>query len=357
MRRLFQLAIMLAVASAVPASPIVLAEIQKAAAPAQKEKVETTVTVEVKQGVAAKVVEKKAVKVEKKPQPAEEVAILKAMDNDVDPNQEPQVRQFMQQFRPAMRSEYYFLRTVCAPTPEQRKLIAREGEKALREASKAFVEAQSRPMQVRNGRAVYPDPRKLIEGAMARAVGPHLSADQAARYAAEAEKRAADRRRAAARNIVAKLDQDLVLNADQRTRIGEAMLAQWDDSWCQSLETLLYGDQYYPRLPDNVVVGYLDAKQMEVWHGNQPNQNYFFGFVGNMMPQEDPQDDKELIEARVAAERAQPMLPGRRNGIPNVLVPAAPAVPGAAKVVPRKKAAVVPGKKAAPAAVKDAPPK
>ena len=95
------------------------------------------------------------------------------------------------------------------------------------------------------------------------------------------------------------------------------------------------------------MVGYLDEKQTKVWNGNQPNQNYFFGFVGNMMPQEDSQDDKELIEARMAAEKALRVLPARRNGNPNVLEPVAPAVPGAAQVVPRKKAAVVPGRKKA----------
>ena len=31
-------------------------------------------------------------------------------------NVEPQVRQFIQQFRPAMRAEYYFIRNVCVPT-------------------------------------------------------------------------------------------------------------------------------------------------------------------------------------------------------------------------------------------------
>ena len=321
MGRLFQLAVMAGVALAVPTSPLVLAQIQKAAAPAQKE-------------AEAKVADEAAVRV-RKAVVVDRIVVEKAVAQGANANVEPQVRQFINQFRPAMRSEYYFLKSICAPTPEQRVVMAREGEKAVRSAATTYAEAQRRPAQVRNGRAIYPDPRRLIEDEMARAARDFLTPDQAARYAAESEKRTADRRRAAARNIVAKLDQDLILSPEQRTKIAESMLSQWDESWCQSLETLLYGDQYYPRLPDSVVVPHLDETQALVWHGSHPNQNNFFGFVGNMMPQEDPREDRELIEARLATERSQPMLPGHRPGIPNVVVqPVAPAPP-AVKAAPK----------------------
>jgi hypothetical protein len=117
------------------------------------------------------------------------------------------------------------------------------------------------------------------------------------------------------------------------------VVARWDDSWCQSLETLLYGDQYYPRLPDDVVTPHLDAKQKEIWHGARQNQNVFFGFVGNMLPNEDPSEDKELVDARMAAEKDQPPMPQNviRGGVMVAPAPAArPAVP-AAKAVPAKK--------------------
>jgi hypothetical protein len=344
MRRLFQLTVMVGVALAVPASPIVLAQIQKAAAPAQKEAPvgTTTVTVEVKKLVEPQAPVKAAkAKAQGLVEVTKTTAVVKAMGAG-DPNLEPQVRQFIQQFRPAMRAEYYFLKSICAPTPEQRVALARDGEKAVRNAARAFAEAQRRPAQVRNGRAIYPDPRRLIEEEMGRAARDHLTPDQAARYVAESEKRAADRHRAAARNIVAKLDGDLVLNPEQRDKIAESILAQWDESWCQSLETLLYGDQYYPRLPDSIVVPHLDEAQARIWRGNAPNQNYFFGFVGNMMPQEDPREDKELIDARLATERDQPPLaPVVRRGM---AVPA-PAPPAAAVKMEVQV-------KAAPAAVK-----
>ena len=100
MKRSIQLAVMLAVAFAIPASPIVLARVRGAAAPAQKDGFAikgTVTTVVVQKEAPAKVVQKAGVAVEKKiVQPAEEAAILKAMDGEADPNVEPQVRQFMQ---------------------------------------------------------------------------------------------------------------------------------------------------------------------------------------------------------------------------------------------------------------------
>lgn len=334
MKRLSQLAVLVAVATAVPASPLVLAQIQKAAAPAAAQKVEVNVE---------KVVEPRPAVQVRKAIAADEVVVLKQAV-PVAANLEPQVRQFMQQFRPAMRSEYYFLRGICSLTPEQRKLVAIEGEKALRAASRTFAEAQMRPAQVRNGRVIYPDPRRLIEEEMARLVRPHLTPDQASRYAAESERRTADRRRAAVHNFIAKLDADLVLSPAQREALAQSITSHWDESWCQSLETLLYGDQYYPRLPDDVIVPHLDEKQKDVWRGTRTNQNYFFGFVGNMMPQEDAQDDRDLIEARQAAEREMPMLPGRQlPGVkPIVVAPVAPAPP-AARPAPVERA--VPAKK------------
>ena len=324
MTRSIRLAVLIGVASAVPAAPIVLAQVQKVAPGGAT----TAVKVEVKR-VDAKKVEAK---------PAEVFVVKQAMPAGVQ-NMEPQVRQFTQQFRSAMRAEYYFIRSVCAPTPEQRTRIAREGEKALREASAAYAQAQMRPMRMVNGRWAYPDPRKMIEEAMAKAVKPILTPDQAARYQAESEKRAADRKKAAARNIVSKLDQDLILTPEQREKLDEAVVARWDDSWCQSLETLLYGDQYYPRLPDDVVTPHLDDKQKEIWHGARQNQNFFFGFVGNMLPNEDPAEDKELIDARLTAEKDLPPQPQNviRGGMVVVPAPVArPAVP-AAKAVPAKK--------------------
>ena len=47
-----------------------------------------------------------------------------------------QVQQYVQQFRPMFRTEYYFIRNVCNLTKEQRKQVAREGERAVMAAAR-----------------------------------------------------------------------------------------------------------------------------------------------------------------------------------------------------------------------------
>ena len=51
---------------------------------------------------------------------------------------------------------------------------------------------------------------------MVQAIKAHLSADQVAQYQEELTKRAAGRKRLALRNLVARLDHDLVLSPDAR---------------------------------------------------------------------------------------------------------------------------------------------
>ena len=53
------------------------------------------------------------------------------------------------------------------------------------------------------------------------------------------EKRTASRKQVVIDNLVAKLDQDLVLTSEQREKLVEALSANWKDSWGQSLEMLM----------------------------------------------------------------------------------------------------------------------
>ncbi len=75
--------------------------------------------------VKAKVADKAAAQVEVKQAVIQQVFVGQAAAGPA--NLEPQVRQFIQQFRPAMRAEYYFIQTVCAPTAEQQAHRPRGG--------------------------------------------------------------------------------------------------------------------------------------------------------------------------------------------------------------------------------------
>ena len=213
-----------------------------------------------------------------------------------------QAAQYVQQFRPMFRAEYYFVRNSCGLNADQRRQLARMGETAIKAAARQFVEAQQK-MMVRGWQqnVEYPDPRKFIEQELSREVVGLLSAKQALLYRAELEKRTASRKQVAIDNLVAKLDGDLVLTTEQRSKLVHALSANWKDSWCQSLEMLQNIDSFFPSIPDQVVTPFLSENQKQAWRGISKNQNVFFGF-GGMVIENDPLDDPELVEARKEAE-------------------------------------------------------
>lgn len=299
------------------------------------------------------------VKVAKKAAPAPQPAVARAaimMAPAMAMNNEAQIRQYMQQMRPLLRSEYHIVRVVCRPTPEQRKELAREGEKALREASRKYVQMMQRPMGV-NERAQN-QPNKLIRAALLAAVKARFPPEVASRLEAEGKRREASRRSLFVRNLVARLDHDLVLDPGQRDKLAESLENHWDDSWAQSIEMFVYNYQYVPPIPDQLVAPFLNDAQKKIWRTIQKVQMFFggFGLMGGVMV-EDPLEDPELKEARLEAARNDP-VPAVQQGRPAriFLGPAAvqKAAPGVQLKVIRKEAApaekkAAPAEKAAPA--------
>jgi hypothetical protein len=134
-------------------------------------------------------------------------------------------------------------------------------------------------------------------------MSPLLSHDQQSRYKVELEKRAASRKQVVIDNLVAKLDGDLVLSSEQRTRLVEALSANWKDAWGQSLQMLMNIDSFFPNIPDQVVAPILTDNQKEIWRRIPKNSNVFWGFsFGGGIVENDPLDDPELAEAQKEAE-------------------------------------------------------
>ncbi len=216
------------------------------------------------------------------PKPAEARAEAAPAEEEVDPNIAQFIQQYQQQFQQLVKGELFFVRTICRPTKEQYQRIAATGDQAVKETVKAFAETQKkmmRGMMVAGQQSTFPDPRKIIGEALAKSVKANLSAEQAARYQDELDKRAANRKRVALLNVVARLDQDLVLTAQQREKLATALEAKWDDSWGQ-LELFQYGDQFQPNIPDNLVIPVLTETQQGVWRGANRNRGVFWGGAG-----------------------------------------------------------------------------
>jgi hypothetical protein len=213
------------------------------------------------------------------------------------------VEQMTEHFRPYLRVEYHFLRTVCALTLEQRTRIARAAQREYKDAVAQYLQLR-RPQGFRRaGQApqALPDPRTSIRAALARAAEPHLNPEQAARYRQEIALRAEARKQMVIRCFVLRLDQELILSAEQRARITERLTSAWDKTWFLSDEMLLEIDRYMSRIPAHLFLSVLNDDQTKVWN---------FSFQGRSVPEAsislfpsipvDFPEDAELTEARAA---------------------------------------------------------
>ncbi len=247
--------------------------------------------------------------VAKQPQPARAVTTVKmampavavpAKDAD---GLDPMAQQFVGQFTPLVKTEVHLLLSVCEPTADQRKQIVARRGKAVKDAAKLYSQSQQRTGRFQNT-ATYPQPRGLVQECLLAAARPILSEEQIGRYQVEVDRRADDQKRLGIRNIIAKMDQDLALSADQRDKLDAALAKNWNNAWCQSLEMFMYGDQFFPAIPDGVVVPVLSPKQTVVWKGTQRNGGQIFGgfgFMNGMEMNDDFPADENVEEPKADA--------------------------------------------------------
>ena len=228
----------------------------------------------VKKAAAAKPAEAEP----KADKPAEAKKPADAREAQIDAQVQQWVGQFTQQYRPILTTELNFIRQICELTPEQRPKIKMAGEASLKEAALKMAELQGGQMRG-NFRAQneQPNPQRTIRESITKVLQETLTPEQMANYKAEATQRAALRKRAAIRCVVARLDGTLCLTADQRDKISQSITAGWQDKWEQWLMLSIYGDQYFPQVPDQHVATHLDADQKSVWGGLQKVD---FGYYG-----------------------------------------------------------------------------
>lgn len=224
---------------------------------------------------------------------------------------EAQIQQLAEQLRPLLRVEYHFLRTVCELNQEQRRQVARAGERGLKEAAARNLGVINNGVQVFvAGQAVPPetrvnDPRKHIQEVLAKAL-KEVSSKEADGYARELKRKEEHAKLVAVRNVVARLDKELLLTSDQRDAIAESLSSHWDESWGLSVQALVNIDHYFPAIPDSCIVPSLNPVQKDAWRGTQATRRVIrFGVA---LGGDEGIEDEELTEAREAEanEKATP---------------------------------------------------
>ena len=233
-------------------------------------------------------------------------------------------KQFTRQFRAAARVEINFVEKVCQPTSEQLQDLEEALEKYRTDIANKYADKHKR--EVRGGRQVagnpFPsDPRDMVRRIVARSVKTSLNAEQVNHFEGEVAERTADRKRAAVGHLIARLDRDLNLSADQRDRLTSALSENWNVTWEQQFETLLRqpGAQFFPQVRQGLIAPILTVTQRKIWRAsldsNQPNQELIFlqnGLIGAMGGAINDLGNSDLDDDDDEKPAAQP-LPGRRT--------------------------------------------
>jgi hypothetical protein len=196
-------------------------------------------------------------------------------NRDVD-RREAQIKQVMPQFaqsyRPVLLAELAFIRQMCDIPKEQRIKVKAAGEAGLQQAARTLAEQQfggNRVVAIRRDPRSSPDPRRTVRDSLVEVLKQTLTPEQLAQYTAEAEKRDARRKRAAILSAIAQFDTVLSLTAEQREALHQSIAAHWQERWEQWLSLANYGGQYFPTIPDQVIVSHLNQEQRQVLQGLQ----------------------------------------------------------------------------------------
>jgi hypothetical protein len=194
---------------------------------------------------------------------------------------DPFEQQFKRQFGSVMKAELFFLNSTCQTTAEQRQPLKIASDTALSKVVKRFVDIQKK---MNNGgfdwNTPSPDPRRHMQDELVIVAKQNLFAEQVALYEAEIAKRVENRRRTSILNVVARLDDELILTAEQRTKLTAELTRRWKAADQQQMEIFVQGEHYFPNIPEQFVTGALNDRQKEIWRGLGRSGNIFFG-IGN----------------------------------------------------------------------------
>lgn len=222
----------------------------------------------------------------------------------VDANVANLEQQFLPRFMSLKTAELSFINRVCNLNLEQRKKIHTASDQCTKVAVRKWAMTQNgmRGGNFGRGQQTMPDPTDLVHLAFANVLRETLQPEQQAAYDEEMKQRKAHRKRVAIENVVAIIDEHLVLEIDQRQKLAESLDKHWQPNWVQSIEMLINNNHHLPSIPDQFVTPALNETQRQVWRTAQ-KQNYmvFGGFAWGQQP--GPVDDFPLVETEVDLEK------------------------------------------------------
>jgi hypothetical protein len=188
--------------------------------------------------------------------------------------------QFRPQFQQLLYTELAFLRRACAPDAKPFVEVAKAAKADLRGPLHEYVASMYGPRFQGGPTAV--DPRAAMQKLIVPLVEAKLGPEKARLYRQECDKRAEARKHAVVVNLVAALDERLVLTAGQRAKLVESLSAKYENSWESNCEYFAFSGEYLPSIPEQSIVPLLSREQKSVWRDTSSrNGQVFFGMPIN----------------------------------------------------------------------------
>lgn len=179
-----------------------------------------------------------------------------------------QATHWEQQLTKVLHGDLEMIRNTVGDIPRQaRSPIVQAGEKAVKEAALRLAELQfGGPRRPGGGAGQSPDhPLENLSNALVQSLSEQVGREEAAAFNKQIIARRERRRQVAVREIVAVLDGELFLTAEQRERIERSLDERWDDAMALSLEGVHWADdrRVFPGLPADCIVPHLSEAQQQ----------------------------------------------------------------------------------------------
>ena len=208
--------------------------------------------------------------------------LKKPAEENVDPHVAQLERQFRPQFQQMLKVEIAFIRRACDMDQAQCEAVAKAGQQCVSDVLRQCAIAQQKMEQGGFQPDSMPNAPKLMREQIAEVAMKSLRPEQIERYRRESVERAASRKLAVVRYMVAKADQTLALSTQQREKLVLALTKTYLEHWEQTMTLWMQNPQFVPSIPDPQILPLLNEKQAAVWQ-KMPKSNQVVVHMSWMM--------------------------------------------------------------------------
>ena len=184
------------------------------------------------------------------------------------------------QLKPLFGAELTFAKQLCEPNEAQIQQMKAMAKPELETALQKFAIQQAPMMGIQLGGRRVQNRKQLeaenifnaFESATDRIVAEIFPAEEVALYREEQAERKAFRARSGAMALVAHLDSQFRLSQQQREDLTDELQESWKREWQHYLQILPNNPQFFPPVPNNLIVRHLNDVQAKLWRGLNKHQ-------------------------------------------------------------------------------------